>query len=124
MGLQTHLETLVASLLYLKRMIECISLPLMVRECPLSYRQCVSSLESNIKDVEVCRKPTQAKLSLCKNQHFQIFFSDPTNKSLPKYSDRPVSKGGCNHVRHLLRGPDVKLSNVLWEIGLRGCDGK
>jgi hypothetical protein len=33
-----------------------------------------------------------------------------------------VSKNGCQKVRHLLKGPDKRISQVIWEIGLRGTN--
>ncbi len=69
------------------------------------------------------RKVPKYLLAPCKNQLLTINISDPVNKTLPKYTDRPVSKhGNCHKVRHLLSGPDVKMSQVMWEIGLRGED--
>ena len=47
------------------------------------------------------------------------FCRDPSNKSFPKYSDTPVNKKGCHMFRNLLKGVDVKMSQVLWEVGLR-----
>ena len=48
-----------------------------------------------------------------------IIFSDPTHKALPPYTDKCESSRDCNTVRHLLNGRDVKMSNVIWEVGLR-----
>jgi hypothetical protein len=58
----------------------------------------------------------------CKLSFLKSLYSDPSNKSLPLYTDRPVSKNGCQKVRHLLKGPDKRMSQVMWEIGLRGTN--
>jgi len=39
------------------------------------------------------------------------------NKSLPVYRDHNL--GDSSSVRHLLNGKDVRMSGVLWELGLR-----
>ena len=36
---------------------------------------------------------------------------------MPKYTDRVYAD--ANPIRHLLKGKDVKMSGVLWELGLR-----
>jgi len=42
---------------------------------------------------------------------------DPANKSMPKYTDRVYTN--ANPIRHLLKGQDVKMSGVIWELNLR-----
>jgi hypothetical protein len=44
---------------------------------------------------------------------------DPSNKSLPKYVDKDEGARDINQVRHLLKGKDVKMTGVLWELSLR-----
>jgi hypothetical protein len=39
------------------------------------------------------------------------------NKSLPVYRDH--CSGDSSSVRHLLKGKDLRMSGVLWELGLR-----
>lgn len=46
-------------------------------------------------------------------------YSDGFHKSMPKFTDKIEDIANYNKVRHLMQGPNKKMSEVLWELSLR-----